>query len=391
MATSFPTISVGVTPTGFQTTDFPTVQALGFTAARQIFGSDIYIDANTQQGAFLSFIARIVSDMAGVAEQVYASYSPQTAQGSGLSSAVKINNMTRESSSNSTCDVLIVGVAGTTITNGVVRDTSGNNWDLPASVVIPVAGQITVTATAEQTGALNAPIGTLTTKVTDTFGWQTVTNPSAAAPGQPVETDSELRDRQANSTELSAQGIPDAILGNVRQLAGVERVMPYENPSYQTDSNGIPSHSISYVVEGGDTQAIANTLQAKKNQAVGTYGTTQATVVDIYGLPHTISFFRPTYVQISFSITLKALLGFSSATTTELKNELTTFINTLDIGSVVEWAEAVGVVALLNGSTDAKTFKVVSMAINGLVGQDIPILFNQAAQTSPAQIVVTVT
>ncbi|MCZ3294308.1 phage baseplate protein, partial [Acinetobacter baumannii] len=84
-----------------------------------------------------------------------------------------------------------------------------------------------------------------------------MTNPSAAVPGQPVELDAQLRQRQTISTALPSLTVFEGTLGAVASITGVERLKGYENDSGAPDTNGIPAHSISLVVQGGDATAIA--------------------------------------------------------------------------------------------------------------------------------------
>uniref|UniRef100_UPI0039E14609 hypothetical protein n=1 Tax=Anabaena sp. CCY 9910 TaxID=3103870 RepID=UPI0039E14609 len=81
--------------------------------------------------------------------------------------------------------------------------------------------------------------------------WQTVINPTAATPGQPVEFDATLRTRQAVSVALPSRTVLEGTVGAVASVDGVVRYRAYENDTNSTDSNGIPSHSISMVVDGG--------------------------------------------------------------------------------------------------------------------------------------------
>ena len=180
------------------TTTAPTVDATGITAPsyadvlaylksqyQTIYGSDVYLEADSQDGQFLAIIASAINDANAVAISVYNAFSPASAQGANLSSVVKINGITRAVASLSTVDLTIVGQVGITITNGVVQDTNNVKWDLPASVTIPPAGTIVVTATCETPGAIAAVAGSVNQISTPTRGWQTVTNVSAAAPGNP--------------------------------------------------------------------------------------------------------------------------------------------------------------------------------------------------------------
>ncbi|MCV5388702.1 baseplate J/gp47 family protein, partial [Escherichia coli] len=119
--------------------------------------------------------------------------------GAALTSNVKINGIARKGATNSTVDLLLTGTAGTSITNGTVKDTNNVIWRLPASVVVGVDGTATVTATCSNSGSVAALAGTISTINTPTRGWTSVSNPAAATVGEPAETDAELRIRQGQS------------------------------------------------------------------------------------------------------------------------------------------------------------------------------------------------
>ena len=124
-------------------------------------------------------------------------------------------------------ELALIGQAGVQISNGVVADIFNSTWNLPALVTIPVSGTITVTATATNPGAVLAEPNTVPIIQTPVPGWQTVTNPQAAFPGLPLETDATLRRRQARSTALSAITPVEGIDGAVAQIAGVGRSKVY--------------------------------------------------------------------------------------------------------------------------------------------------------------------
>ena len=379
--------------TGISAPQFSDILAYLQTQYQAIYGADVYLGNDSQDGQFLGIIASAINDSNAAAIAIYNSFSPATAQGNGLNNNVKINGIARLVSSNSTVDLLIVGQAGVTISNGVVSDSNNNNWNLPATVVIPSSGSITVTATAQQPGAINAAIGTVTTIQTPQFGWQTVTNPSAASPGNPVETDAALRVRQAASVALPSMTILAGIVGSVESLEGVAQVASYENPNNTTDSNGLPAHSISLVVQGGDAVQIATAIMNKKTPGAGTYGTTSEVVVDGAGVSNTINFFRPTVSNINVGITLHALTNYTTAIAAEIQAAVAAYINGLVIGADV-LIPRLYLPAQLNGAADSQTFEIVSVTA-GLVGgslgsSDITIPFNGLAVCTASNVTITV-
>lgn len=362
---------------------------------RSIYGSDVYLGNDSQDGQFLGVLALAISDANAATIAAYNSFSPLTGQGNGLSSNVKINGISRAIATNSQVDLKVVGQAGTVITQGIARDVAGYTWALPATVTIPPAGEIIVTATCTEIGEITAGIGQVNVIATPSRGWQSVTNPSAADPGAPVESDSALRQRQQVSVALPSRTVLEGTTGAVANIVGVTRVGTYENDTNSTDANGIPAHSISLVVEGGDAAAIAQAIADKKTPGTGTYGTTSQTVTDIYGRPLVVRFYRPTYQAMTVALTLKALAGYSSTTGAAVQQAVSDYINGVEIGGglskSVEWADAI---TAANSVPNSQTFKITALVLTGPGGAgtpDVTLAFNQAAQCTPDSIVITVT
>lgn len=356
-----------------------------------IYGTDVVLTPDTQDGQWLAALAQIVTDVNAAAIGVYNSFSPLTAQGVGLSSVVKINGLGREVSSNSTCPLLITGTAGTIILNGQVSDEAGNVWNLPASVTIPVGNSITVTATAAVLGAIAAASGTITKIRTPTLGWISVTNVSAAAPGAPVESDAKLRKRQSASTSLSAISPFNSMLAAIGNIPGVSRVVGHENVTATTDTAGVPGHTVWIVAEGGDAATIAQTIAASKTPGTGTYGSVVETVVDAYGVPSTVKFDTPTYERILVNFSIKALSGYTVHIGNSISAAIQAYINGLEIGESVYLTQVIA--AAIQGSGAPTTFNLVSLTMSISPGTpavaDIAMAFNQAPTSAAADITMT--
>jgi len=384
-----------ITATGITAPTYAEVLAYLKSKYRSIYGADTYLEADSQDGQFLSVIALAISDSNASAIGSYLSYSPATAQKAALSSNVKINGIKRSVPTNSQADLTIIGQAGTVITQGVAEDQSNNKWALPDVVIIPPSGSIIVTATCTTLGAVSAGPDQINKISTMTRGWQSVTNVFAASAGAPVETDSALRGRQKTSTALPSRTVLEGTIGAVASVPGVTRCVAYDNDTNVTDANGIPGNHLAMVVEGGDATAIAMAVAAKKGPGGGTYGTTSVTVPDAYGNPITINFFRPTYRAIAVAVSIKALTGYTTATGTALQQDTSDYVNQVAIGGgpsgTVEWADALTAANSVPGSP---TFKLTALSLSGPGGAgtpDVPLAFNQAASCAPASVVLTVT
>lgn len=150
-----------------------------------------------------------------------------------------------------------------------------------------------------------------------------------------METDAELRRRQAISTALPSLTVFEGTLGAVASIPGVTRSRGYENDGGLPDADGIPAHSICMVVEGGDTAAIAAAIAAKKGPGAGTYGTTEALVRDKYGVPNVIKFFRPAETPVYATVTIRPFPGYLSTTGESIRKNVAEHINGLNIGDDV--------------------------------------------------------
>ena len=328
MALPVLTPSTPVCTIGVNGISVPTLgQCLSYIVAgyQSIYGSDLELDSSTQDGQITGFLAAALNDTNGSCVNAYNSFNPTFAQGVGLSSLVKLNGLTRDQPSFSTIAATSVGQAGTIVTNGVVVDPNGISWSAPTHT-IPLSGQVSISLTCLTPGTISLPSGAVFTIQTFILGWQTVTSTAAAAPGQPVELDPTLRQRQSQSTMSPALTVLDGIVGNVLALPGVLTVTPYENDTDLPDVNAQPGRTFALVINGGSSQAIANAIGASKSPGSNTYGTTSATYVDAYGIGHIINWFRPNFRPVFFNIRLKALTGYSADIGTDIANALAAWV-----------------------------------------------------------------
>jgi uncharacterized phage protein gp47/JayE len=402
--TTYPllSLSAAVSDTGIYAPTYSDILQSLIAKYQSIFGSDAYLAADSQDGQLLGIVALAINSANQMAISVYNQFAPSTAQGTGLSSVVKVNGITRQIATNSSVVLTVVGQAGTVITNGAITDNAnlGTVWLLPLSVTIPPGGSIAVTATCSVPGATAASPGSLTQIRTPTAGWQTVTNPASATLGQPLESDAALRRRQAASTAIPSQSVLAGMIGALEALPGVVQVAAAENTTGTTDANGVPGHSVSFTVQGGNTQSIVNTIGSKKTIGTGTYGTTTGNYVDVFGIARAVGYFVPTQNTISVSISLKALSGYTTVIGSEIKAAVSAYINSLGIGGDVYIsklyvpANLSGPFAVPTSNLDATTFDITSIlaAISPASpsAADVVIAFNAVAVCTPANITINV-
>lgn len=393
-----PTLAATISATGISAPPYSDILLSLQASYMSIYGSDVDLDPDTQDGQWLAVLAKGYSDTNQTCVAVYNQFSPATAIGAGLSSVVKINNIQRLVSSNSSAVVTIVGQAGKTITNGLVGDNQnqGTQWALPASVTIPPSGSINETATCTTSGAITAAVGTLSVILTPTTGWQTATNAANAAPGAPVELDATLRQRQTSSTQLATVTVVGGMVGAIENLTGVTAVSVHENDTDAVDSAGAPANSICFSVLGGNAQSIVNIIGSRKTIGAATWGggtgATSGTYVDPNaGINYTINYNVPAEISIGGVITIAPGVNYNTNIGAEMIAAVVAAINALGIGNSVQYtrlyppALLVGPYASPASPTDGQTYDLTSIAIAAGGGSpaeaDVVIGFNQIATT----------
>lgn len=329
---------------------------------RAIYGDDVYLENDSQDGQWIGVIARLIAECGAVSADVYSSFSPKTAKGEALSRNVAINGIRRALASYSYVDLIITGTPGTEIKNGFATDKNNNKWIFAESIMIPESGLITVTARSEKLGAILAQIGSVNVIGKPTRGWTGVNNETTSQLGVPVEGDAKLRQRQALSVAIPAQSKLDGIKGALFGLGGVSRCKTYENETDKVDALGLPPHSVCIVVSGGDAEEIAQIMRAKKSMGCRYFGNTNISVMNNFNEAQVISLYRPNVRNIGFSINLESNSAYTTTIGQQIKQALADHVNQLDIGDKLTINKAMVAVGLY-GSLDAMSYEVISMKI----------------------------
>ena len=381
---------------------FPTYQDIEdklIADAKRIFGDDIYLGNDSLDFQDIAARAQAIYDALLSAQLAYNSRSPITASGTSLDLLVSLNGMRRLQATFSTVSVTLTGTPFTVINNGLVSDVNGNQWVLPALINLDSAGTATVTATAQAEGNVSALADQVNIIQTPTFGWTAVNNEFAATPGRNLETDPELRARQAVSVSNPSQSVTTGILSGVLAVSNVIAAQIYENDTNAamtvvngvSNPGGYPPHSITVVVEGGDNGAIGGAIANRKPPGCYTNGDISVNVIDAYGVITPIRFYRPTPVEIDVTITVTALAGYTDAVKAAGRAAILAYINGLVGGQSVVRSSVEQ--AALTANPPQPLYPVFSMvslqiALHGNTPgtADLNINFNQRAFTILADI-----
>jgi len=298
--------SYGISDTGFNRKRLDVLLSELDASTIAIFGDNFNVSPESPDGQVNGIISESNANLWELAEFVYNAFNPSAASGVSLSNLVQMNGITRLPETNSRVELTLTGTIGTSILAGnfVSANDSGEQFEIESDVIIGSGGVVTVFASAINAGpilGLASTIGTIDTPIT---GWDTVNNISDAIEGSFEETDVELRSRREGSIASASQSIIDAIFAAVSNVDGVTNVTILENDTYAFDVNRTPPKSFHTIVVGGVDEDIASAISLKKTIGIRPYGTTDVILQDSQGIDHTVSFSRPTEIDIHIEMTL---------------------------------------------------------------------------------------
>lgn len=352
--------------TGLHIPTYEDIQTECIDKMKQIFGSDIYIDTDSQDYQQIAIFSKMIYDSYNLALLQYNNRTPLTAVGVGLDNLCALAGITRKPAKKSSVQLVITGTPGTVLHDAFVYDNNKNRWNLPENVKIPDTGQINVTALSEKNGFVAALPDTVNTIGNPTFGWTGVTNTQASVPGTDIETDFELRGRFALSTMSPSYSVFESLLESIKSVSGVSRVSGWENDTGEESTGteppnvpaGLPPHSVCFVVEGGKDEAVAQRIYLKKTPGCFTSGTTSVVLESITGNKTEISFYRPEYTDLKVRITIKKLSTYNDTYPDKIVESVVDYINNVNLGETI-YNSIIWSVAM--DAMDAKTYPAFSV------------------------------
>lgn len=253
-----------------------------------IYGVDINVDQNSQDGQQVNIYAQGGVDLREVITQINANFDPDQALGRVLDQRVALNGITRNGGTYTLTPVEIITDAALnliglddqsdelnpTVSNlYTVKDDAGTEFYLLDSISIVGAGTQELTFRAAAIGEVEIQLNTITEPVTVLAGITGINNPSGALSiGINEETDADLKVRRRGSVSIPSTGYLDAIEAYLANLDGVSVARVYENDTNVTDSDGTEEHTIWAIVEGGDDTEIGEVIYREKSSGSGMRG-----------------------------------------------------------------------------------------------------------------------
>ncbi|MEG2273477.1 MAG: baseplate J/gp47 family protein, partial [Acinetobacter sp.] len=233
---------------------------------------------------------------------LYSNLDVDTASGVYLDSLCKLANVNRLPASKSTASLIVTNMlsSGPDVTfgdqdvNGNVLnqltfvDKAGTEWISNVSITLAPKASAELNVTCTETGAVDAPANWI--YETLTVMNLNVSQPTSAIRGNTQETDSELRQRRAQSSGANGIGILESLVGALLEISGINDVSIYNNNTLAAvtakDGTSIGAHNIYVIIrlQEGLNVADATIGELIYNKLTPGINTTISTAVSANGI-----------------------------------------------------------------------------------------------------------
>ena len=271
---------------------------------RDIYGQDINLNADTQDGQFIGILSQGVADFNEVLAGVYAMSDPTTAVGRWLDIQLKYVGLERNRATFSYLnDAQFTVVNNTIIPEGyTLTDENGTEW-VTTNTATSTGTSLVMQLHSVEVGAFHLASGKPLTPKTIVLGVQAVTTTSDSVLGKTQESDAEALARFLRSYTINNLDEREGLEGALLALTDVRDAKVHENFTGTTDANGVEAHTINPVIIGGVSEDIALQILKKKAVGCGLQGS-QSVTVFYEGLDRIVKFDRSTVVDIDVKITV---------------------------------------------------------------------------------------
>lgn len=230
------------------------------------FGGALNMAAATPQGQLSTSFSAIKTACDSVILALFNGVDPAYATGRMQDGIARIYYLTRNAAVATMLQVSCLGAQGVAIPlNALLQDpATGNTYACTQAGSIPAGGAITLPFECQITGPISVPASlTIYQAIT---GWDTATVVSGTV-GNDVESRAAFELRREQSVEANSRNSMQAVLGSVREVAGVQSAFVLENP------NGYP---IAYNAAAQVVGSITGTVLTVASVTSGTVQVGQA-------------------------------------------------------------------------------------------------------------------
>lgn len=226
---------------GMEVAEFVDVRDAIIKRYKEVYGSDIDLSTVSADGVFVNDMALIINNILQVMKSLYSNLDVDTASGVYLDALCRLANVNRMGATKSTASIIVTSLLTTgdpvtfsdTDENGNVTnqitfvDKSGTEWVSDVSVILGPGESAEVKVTCTESGPVDAPAGWIaqTLLVMNLKVEQT----ENAVRGSNEESDTELRQRRAQSSGANGVSVLESLVGALLEVTGIDDVSIYNN------------------------------------------------------------------------------------------------------------------------------------------------------------------
>lgn len=263
---------IKITNAGIQTATFTQIRDALIRNYKGVYGSDIDLSTSNADGVYINNLALIINNILESFKTIYSNLDVNTASGIYLDNLCALSNITRKPATYSTAVVNVKNNSNTELNleNLIFVDKAGTEWKNYESFTLGVKDSDNdnknLIVTCSEIGAVEAPPGWIdkTLEILDII----ITQEEEANIGEEIESDSDLRNRRAQSTGADGVTVLESLISALLEISGIQDVKIYNNNSGSNiqypsnlnapkDKTNIPSHGI-YVIVRKNTQEDLN-------------------------------------------------------------------------------------------------------------------------------------
>jgi hypothetical protein len=256
------------TDKGFVPPSEPDILAGVLADINAAFGGRLNPALETPQGQLASSLTAIIGDKDAQFAALANGVDPAFASGRMQDGIARIYFLTRQPAEPTTVQVRCTGIVNAPIPTGALLEAQdGTRYSCTEGGSIGADGTVILPFAATTTGPIACPAGTLNTIYQSVPGLDRVTNDADGVTGNNIESRTAFEQRRAASVTINAQATVSTIEAAVLGVANVLDAYTTENATGSpvvSDGVTLPAHSMYCCVAGGDPQAVARAIWAKK-------------------------------------------------------------------------------------------------------------------------------
>lgn len=293
---------------------------------KSIYGNDINIEPDSPDGQMIGVFSQAIADFEELCINFYKSLDPNYATGVWLEQCADYAALTRKRASYSYIrNAVLTGSPNALIPAGtIVSDSTKTKWVLMSPIMLGINGSGRGDYRSSEIGAFNPAEQQLKIE-TLVLGLATVSIVEPVEVGEDEESDATLRSRFLLTRARPAKNNAEATDAAIKELSGVIESTYLENYTHEMDSDGVPDHTLNFIVDGGNEQEIAKVIFDNKTGGTGLMGQVLVEVLDDKGRKRKVWFDRPTIVYCSLQITVVRNEEYANLDTEGIKQSIVNY------------------------------------------------------------------